>query len=255
MVNQAERPVGTSGPAPAAERRPSEDGNSLDQVGSLEQVGREVIAQVKPRLRGWLHAGMTPLALAAGVVLVSLAPTGVGRLGGAVFLAASLMLFGTSALYHRFSWSNAGEAVLRRMDHANIFVFIAATYTPIALLLLEGTSQAVLLILVWSAALGGLLFRLFWLDAPRWLYTVLYLAMGWAAVGWLGPILSAGGPAVFTLILVGGGLYSLGALVYGRKWPNPSARWFGFHEIFHSFTIAAFVAHYVAISLITYRAA
>jgi hemolysin III len=214
----------------------------------------EAIKAVKPKLRGWLHAGMTPLAIAAGVVLICLAPTNLGKLGGAVFLAASVMLYGTSGLYHRFTWGERGEAVLRRMDHANIYVFIAATYTPFALMMLTGSSRVLLLSLIWGAALLGLLFRLFWLGAPRWLYTVLYLAMGWAAVGWFGQFYDAGGPTVFLLILVGGLFYTFGAVVYGMKRPNPSPTWFGFHEIFHACTIAAFVVHYIAISLITYRA-
>ncbi|MFC7622416.1 hemolysin III family protein [Microlunatus sp. GCM10028923] len=218
-----------------------------------DQVAK-VIRQVKPKLRGWLHAGMTPLAAAAGIVLICLAPTAAGKIGGAVFLAASLLLFGTSGLYHRFHWGPTGDAVLRRMDHANIYVFIAATYTPLALIMLSGTSRVVLLSVIWSAALGGLLFRLFWLSAPRWLYTGLYILMGWAAVGWLGAFYAAGGAAVVALVVVGGLFYTLGAVVYGRKRPDPSPRWFGFHEIFHSFTIAGFVVHYIAISLITYAA-
>jgi hemolysin III len=223
-----------------------------EEPGPDETPVESVVRQVKPRLRGWLHAGMAPLALAAGIVLVALAPTGAGRLGGTVFLAASLLLFGTSGLYHRFYWSARADGVLRRMDHANIYVFIAASYTPLALMLLEGTSQVVLLTLIWAAALGGLLFRLLWLGAPRWLYTALYLVMGWAAVFWLPAMYASGGALVLGLILAGGLLYSLGAVVYARKWPDPSPRWFGFHEIFHSFTIGAFVCHYVAISIITY---
>jgi len=222
--------------------------------GEAEPLG-EVAHLVKPKLRGWLHAGITPLAGAAGIVLISLAPTASGRVGGAVFLAASLLLFGTSALYHRHSWSPRGEAVLRRLDHANIFVFIAASYTPLALQLLDGRSQVALLSLIWTAAVVGLLFRLFWLDAPRWLYTLLYIAMGWAAVGWLRPFYDGGGPTVLTLIGVGGLLYTAGAIVYALKRPNPSPRWFGFHEIFHACTIAAFASHYLAISLVTYQAA
>ncbi|MET1007972.1 MAG: hemolysin III family protein [Propionibacteriaceae bacterium] len=224
--------------------RPDESPDSL----------RDVLHAVKPKLRGWLHAGATPLAIAAGVVLICLAPTDLGRIGGAIFLAASVMLYGTSGLYHRGSWGDRGEAVLRRMDHANIYVFIAATYTPFALMMLTGSSRVLLLSVIWSAALAGLLFRLFWLSAPRWLYTVLYLAMGWAAVGWFKQFYDAGGLTVFLLILVGGLFYTFGAVVYGLKRPNPSPRWFGFHEIFHACTLLAFAAHYTAISLITYRA-
>ncbi len=212
----------------------------------------QAAAVVKPRLRGWLHAGMAPLALAAGIVLVALAPTSTGKIGGAVFLAASVLLFGTSGVYHRGAWGARGEAVLRRLDHSNIYIFIAASYTPLALLLLEGTSRVVLLVVIWSAALGGTLFRLFWLSAPRRLYTALYILMGWAALGWLWAFYTSGGAAVLTLILAGGLCYTLGAVVYARKKPDPWPTWFGFHEIFHAGTVAGFVCHYIAISLITY---
>ena len=214
----------------------------------------EVVREVKPRLRGWLHTAMAPLALAAGIVLVVLAPTERGVVGGAVFLAASVLLFATSALYHRFSWGPRGEAVLRRLDHANIYVFIAATYTPLALLLLDGGSRVALLTMVWTAALGGLLFRTLWLSAPRWLYTAMYLLMGCSALGWIGAFYATGGPAVVALILGGGVFYISGAVVYGRKRPDPAPRWFGFHEIFHACTIGGFVCHYIAISLVTYAA-
>jgi hemolysin III len=228
-------------------RRPDGDASS-EAVESLDRA----VQAVKPRLRGWLHAGTAPLALAAGIVLVSLAPTSAGRIGGAVFLAASVLLFGTSGVYHRGTWSPRGEAILRRLDHANIYVFIAASYTPLALLLLTGQSRVLLLTVIWTAALGGCAFRLLWLSAPRWLYTVLYILMGWAALGWMGAFYASGGLAVLLLILAGGLCYTLGAVVYGRKRPNPSPTWFGYHEIFHAGTIAGFTCHYVAISLATY---
>jgi hemolysin III len=184
-------------------------------------------------------------------VLISLAKTPAGVVGGAVFLTASVLLFGTSGVYHRGTWGARGQAILRRMDHSNIYVFIAATYTPLALILLDGASRMILLVLIWSAAVGGLLFRLLWLSAPRWLYTVLYIAMGWTALGWLGAFYHAAGPAVLILILAGGICYTLGAIVYARKRPDPSPAWFGYHEIFHVGTIAGFVCHYAAIFMIT----
>jgi hemolysin III len=211
----------------------------------------EVLDAVKPRLRGWLHAGMAPLALAAGIVLICLAATSAGVVGGAIFLAASVLLFGISGLYHRGTWGTRGTAILRRVDHSNIYVFIAATYTPLALILLSGTSRVVILTLIWSAALGGLLFRLFWLSAPRRLYTALYIVMGWTALGWLGAFYDAAGLAVLILIIAGGLCYTFGAVVYARRRPNPSPAWFGYHEIFHVGTIAGFVCHYVAIAMIT----
>ena len=212
----------------------------------------EVVEAVKPRLRGWLHAGMAPLALAGGIVLICLAATPAGVVGGAIFLAASVLLFGTSGVYHRGSWNARGRMILRRMDHSNIYVFIAATYTPLALILLSGPSRVILLVLIWSAAIGGLLFRLFWQSTPRWLYTVLYLVMGWTALGWLHAFYVAAGLTVLILLVAGGVCYTLGALVYARKRPDPSPAWFGFHEIFHVGTIGGFVCHYVAISMISY---
>ena len=222
-----------------------DDSRAADKIGDVARI-------VKPKLRGWLHAGMAPLATAGGIVLVALAPDTTTRIAAAVYLASSLLLFGTSALYHRFHWGARGDAILRRMDHANIYVFIAGTYTPMAVLLLPARSAATLLTIVWSAALAGLLFRLFWLTAPRWLYTALYIAMGWGALFWLPQFYVSGGAAVFTLILAGGLLYTGGAVVYARKRPDPSPTWFGYHEIFHACTILAFACHYIAISLAMY---
>lgn len=222
-------------------------------VPDLATTVQDNLAAVKPKLRGWLHAAFVPLALVGGILLIVLAPTALGKVGGAVFLAASLMLFGVSAVYHRGTWGPVGSAVLRRLDHANIFVFIAATYTPISLLLLSGASRVILLSVIWGAAILGVGFRVFWLSAPRWLYVLLYVAMGWVALGWLPELWRTGGPAVVVLIAIGGILYSLGALVYGRKRPDPSPRWFGFHEIFHLCTILAASCHFAAICLATFR--
>jgi hemolysin III len=240
----------------SGEGAPLPDGDqSVDRPDGAQNRAEAAVRMVKPRLRGWLHAAITPLACAAGIVLICLAPTTYGKVGGAVFLAAALMLFGTSALFHRFNWGVTGIGILRRLDHSNIYLFIAASYTPFALCLLSGHSQALLLTLIWGAAVLGLLFRTFWLSAPRWLYTALYVVVGCSPIGWMPQFAAHGGPAAFTLILIGGGLYVVGALVYAFKWPDPSPRWFGFHEVFHSCTIGAFVSHYIAISLVTYAAA
>jgi hemolysin III len=212
----------------------------------------EAAREIKPRLRGWLHLITLPLAVAAGIVLVSLSPDTESRIATAVFALCSSTLFGVSALYHRGHWGQRGAAVLRRLDHSSIFLLIAGTYTPFALMLLNGGSGVLLLILVWAGALAGIAFRVLWDGAPRWLYLPVYIALGWSAIFWLGDFASAAGPAVLTLIIVGGGLYSLGGLIYGLKRPNPAPQWFGFHEVFHSFTIAAFVVHYVGVSMVVY---
>lgn len=208
---------------------------------------------VKPRLRGWLHTGMTPLFFLAGLVLIVLTPTAGGRVAVAVYLITSLLLFGNSAVYHRGTWGERTHRLLRRFDHANIFLFIAGTYTPLAVQLLEGRSRVLLLVVVWTAAVLGVGFRVFWLSAPRWLYTALYLMMGWVAVGWMVPLWRSGGPLVVSLIVLGGLVYSAGAVVYARKRPNPSPAWFGFHEIFHAATVLAAACHFAAISIATFR--
>ncbi len=206
----------------------------------------------KPKLRGWLHAGMFPVAVAAGIVLVALAGTGEARAAAAIFASTGVLLFGTSALFHRGSWSPRIHRLLRRLDHSNIFLIIAGTCTPFAVLALPASDGRVLLWVMWVGALAGVVFRVFWVGAPRWLYTPVYLALGWVTVFFLPGFLTGAGVAVLVLIVVGGALYSVGALVYGLKRPNPSPRWFGFHEVFHTLTVAAFIVHYVAVSLTVY---
>ncbi|MFV0407606.1 MAG: PAQR family membrane homeostasis protein TrhA [Propioniciclava sp.] len=203
----------------------------------------------KPHLRGWLHLGMAPIIQAAGLVLLIVTPSVLGRLGVGIYLVTASILFGMSAVYHRGTWSDRAAAVLRRVDHANIFIFIAGTYTPLALMLLSPKPATVLLGLVWGIAAAGIAFKLLWMSAPRWLYTGLYLAMGWVAVGWLVPFWRTGGPLVVMLLAAGGLVYSAGALIYARKLPNPSPTWFGFHEIFHACTIVAAGLHFAAITL------
>jgi hemolysin III len=235
------------------------DGAVDRAVDRASEVMADKLAEVKPKLRGWMHAATVPLALAAFVVLIVLSPTTQTRIGSAVFAASALLLFTVSGVYHRGTWSPRTWAFLRRFDHANIFVLIAGTYTPYAVLFLEGTPRAVLLTVVWSAALGGMFFRVFWTDAPRWLYTPMYIALGWAAVFFIPQFVDGAhrfgagvAIAVLVLVAIGGVLYTLGGVVYGLKRPDPWPQWFGFHEVFHSFTIVAFICHYVGVSLATY---
>ncbi|MDN4480044.1 PAQR family membrane homeostasis protein TrhA [Demequina muriae] len=206
----------------------------------------------KPLLRGWLHVGAAPIVLIAGLALVVFAPTLAGRASTAIFTLTAVMMFGTSAVYHRGDWSPRALAVLRRMDHANIFLIIAGTYTPLTVMLLEGNTRTLVLVLVWSGAIVGTLLRVFWLGAPRWAYVPLYLALGWVAVGFIGPFYSAGGATVVGLIIAGGVAYTAGAVIYGTKWPRGSTRYFGFHEIFHALTIAGFTCTYIAVALVIF---
>jgi hemolysin III len=225
--------------------------------GVLEHVADDVDAVVqglKPHLRGWLHAGTFPLAVAAGIVLVVLSDGTRQTVANAVYAASAALLFGISALYHRGTWSPAAEKRLKRLDHSNIFLIIAGTYTPFSVILLDGSGGTTLLWIVWAAALGGIAFRVLWVGAPRWLYTPVYIGLGWVAVFYLGDIMSTGGAAVVSLLAVGGVLYSAGGVVYALKRPNPSPRWFGFHEVFHAMTLGAYVVHYIAVSIATYTA-
>jgi hemolysin III len=236
-----------------ASTTPATDQSAAERMG--ERVGErvdDVVAAVKPHLRGWLHAGVFPLVVAAGIVLVALAPTTAGRVSSSVFAVTAALLFGTSAVYHRGTWSPRTQILLKRFDHSNIFLIIAGSYTPFAALLLPEGKARTLLWIVWLGALGGVLFRVFWVTAPRWLYTPIYIALGWVAVIYLPDFYRAGGAALLTLIIVGGALYTAGAVVYGLKRPDPSPRWFGFHEIFHACTVAAFVVHYIAVSIAVY---
>ena len=202
-----------------------------------------------PLLRGWLHLGTAPVALIAGSALVILAPTLQARFTIAIFTLSAVALFSISATYHTVNWTPGVKRALRRIDHANIFLIIAGTYTPLTVIWLETNTAQLLLGLVWGGSILGLLFRVFWLTAPRWLYVPIYIALGWAALLYLPDFYQAAGGLIVSLILAGGVLYSLGAIIYALKRPNISEKYFGFHELFHSFTIAAFICHYLAIAI------
>jgi hemolysin III len=206
----------------------------------------------KPKLRGWLHLSATPLVIIGGILLIVLAPTLASKVGGAVWLGGSVLLFGTSAAYHLGTWSPGTLAVLRRWDHGNIFIFISATYTALALALLTPEGATTLLILIWSIAAAGVILQVFWPTAPRWLNVASYLLLGWAGLGWLPAFWTIGGPWVVILIILGGLAYTIGAVIYGRKRPNPWPGWFGFHEIFHALTLVAAACHFAAIAVATF---
>lgn len=239
-------PAGTAHVAPAAR------GPYIEGMDTLVERHGGVVDEIKPKLRGWLHAGTFPAALAAGIVLIALAPTTAARVSCAIYAVTAALLFGTSGAYHRVNWSPRIHTVLQRLDHANIFLIIAGTYTPFAVLLLSTRHATQLLCIVWGGALAGVALRLFWASAPRWLSTPVYVALGWVAVLYLPQLLRAGGTAVLVLLLVGGALYTAGGVVYALRRPDPSPRWFGFHEVFHACTLAAFAVHYVAVSLVVY---
>lgn len=216
-----------------------------------------LVAAVKPRLRGWLHLGMFPVALLGGLALILISNPGAVRTASVIFTVSAALLFGVSAIYHRGTWGPRAGALLKRLDHSNIYLIIAGTYTPFAVTLLPADQARILLTVIWGGAIAGVLFRVFWVGAPRWLYTALYLALGWAAIFYVVPFWQQGGPLIGSLIAVGGLFYTAGGIIYGTKRPNPWPRWFGFHEVFHAFTLGGFLTHFVAVILavVGYRAA
>ncbi|MFI6782429.1 hemolysin III family protein [Micromonospora sp. NPDC050276] len=204
----------------------------------------------KPRMRGWLHTYAFFVALVCGIVLCSIAATRPGWAPLVSCLIYSLTvcgLFGTSALYHRRVWSERGYQVMRRMDHSMIFVFIAGTYTPLCAMLLAPRPATVMLAVVWGGALAGVAVKVVWPHAPRWVSAPLYLALGWVAVAMLPEILHGGGVAALVLLITGGAIYSIGAVFYALRRPNPWPTVFGHHEFFHACTLVAALCHHIAI--------
>ena len=207
----------------------------------------------KPRLRGWIHFYCAYAALIAGSALVAASWAVASARAGYATLAYTLAIvamFAVSAAYHRVSWgSPAARNWMRRLDHSTIFVFIAGTYTPFALLDMPPSTGHQVLAIVWGGAFAGVALTLFWPDAPRGLGVALYLLLGWVAVWYAGTILHNVGVAAAVLLAVGGALYSLGAVFYAARWPDPWPATFGYHEIFHAFTAVAAICHFVAVCL------
>lgn len=230
-------------------RRATDRVPEVPQLPLMEAAAVDASVEIRPTWRGWIHAATFPVAIAAGIVLIVLAQGPAAKWSSAVFMATSLLLFGNSALYHRFDWGPRTRATLKRIDHANILLLIAGTYTPIAVLALPTPQMILLLSLVWGGAILGILFRVFWIDAPRWLYVALYLVLGWAAVMYMADLLAAS-VAMMVLVVIGGLLYTAGAVVYALKRPNPWPGHFGFHEIFHVCTVLAFLCHWTACLII-----
>jgi len=201
-----------------------------------------------PALRGRLHQHTIWFSLAAAALLVALAPAGTARTTAVIYGVGLNALFAASALYHRWPPASRWKAVLRRIDHSVIFVFIAASYTPIAALVLEPPSSTVVLVSVWGGALVGVVFSVVWIDAPRGAVALAYIGVGWVIVIALPEVFDSTGAVPALLFLTGGLLYSLGALVYARKRPDPWPRVFGFHELFHALVIAAAAVHFVAMA-------
>jgi hemolysin III len=203
---------------------------------------------VKPLLRGVSHEYAFFVSLGCGVALILAASDGRARLAASIYAVAVSALLGTSALYHRVTWRPGPRRWMRRLDHSMIFVLIAGTYTPVALLALKGALASTILIVVWAGAVGGVVFKLVWIDAPKWLFAGVYVALGWVSIAIFGELPAAIGWLGVAGLAVGGLLYTLGAVVYASERPNPFPRVFGYHEVFHALVIAAAALHYAVIA-------
>ena len=204
-----------------------------------------------PKLRGWFHLGATPIVIIASLILFILSKSSF-KFAVAIYSLTAILLFSVSAVYHRVPWSPAKKKIWRRFDHANINLLIAGSYTPFAVTLLEGRDRTILLSVVWVGAAAGVAMRVFWLGAPRWLYVANYMLLGWVAVAYMPQIYRAGGLWILFPIIIGGLFYSVGAIFYALKRPGRDAKYFGFHELFHIFVLAAWISQYIAISVAIY---
>lgn len=246
--DELHQPPSTLSESDAVVAQDDERGPGLPHIPLIDSSPPST-ADFTPSWRGWIHAGTFPVAVVLGTVLIVLAHGAPAKWASAVFMLTSMLLFGVSALYHRFSGSTRIKVLLKRFDHANILLLIAGTYTPIAVLALPPDKGFLLLSVVWGGALLGIGFRMFWITAPRWLYVPIYLLLGWAAIMYIVDLVTAN-VAMMVLVIVGGALYTLGAIIYATRKPNPWPGTFGFHEIFHTCTVLAFGCHWTAALLI-----
>lgn len=203
----------------------------------------------KPRLRGVSHKWAFYVSLGLGVALVLTAPSGRAMAAAAVYAACVAMLFGTSALYHRIDWRSASaRRWMRRLDHSAIFLLIAGSYTPFAVLALDGVLADVILVVVWAGAAGGIVLKLVWIDAPKWLVALIYVALGWVAVAATPELVAELGLTAAGMVGLGGVLYTAGAVIYARRRPDPVPAVFGYHEVFHLLVIVAAALQYAVIA-------
>lgn len=220
-------------------------------MNSLKDPLSEELAP-PPKLRGWFHLGAAPVVFVASLVLFILSKDSL-KFAVALYSLTAITLFTVSALYHRIKWTPAKKKIWRRWDHANINLLIAGSVTPFAVTLLTGRDRTILLAVMWTGAIIGVAMRVFWLNAPRWLYVANYLLLGWGAIVFAPAMYRSGGLWILIPILLGGLFYSVGAVFYALKRPGRFARYFGFHELFHLFVIAAWISQYIGVSIAIYR--
>lgn len=208
----------------------------------------------RPLLRGWLHVGAAAVGLLAGIALTIAAVRQGDRaltIATVVYVLCLIGAMAVSGWYHRWPFIRESSIrAARRADHSMIAVFIAGTYGPIVIAGLPPGDATGLLIACWAGAAAAVVVNLVWITHPRWVAVTIYLFLGWLVVWKLGALYDGTGAAVLLLLGGGGVIYSLGALVYGFKWPDPWPRWFGFHEVFHAATIVAAILHHIAIWIV-----
>jgi hemolysin III len=228
---------------------------AVEEVADYAVAGVQTAAEVltKPRARGWIHLVSAVVAVAAGASLIGVSWPLAGLKAGLatfVYTGAVVGMFTVSAIYHRVTWKSANTRIrMKRLDHSMIFVLIAGTYTPFALLAMPHDAGIVVLAIVWGGALAGVLLKTCWPSAPRWLGVPLYLLLGWVSAFYIAVIMHNAGVAAMVLLAVGGALYSIGGILYALRWPDPWPRTFGYHEFFHACTAVAAICHYIAVWL------
>jgi hemolysin III len=223
--------------------------NLVDLAEETAAAVLDQLAVVKPKLRGWLHLAAAPLVLIAGLIIVKVSATTAGGVGAAVFVGAAAVQYAVSAAYNMGTYAPRTTLMLRRADHSTIFLLIAGTYTPLALVLLEGQARTTLLALAWGGAAAGIVFKVLFPHTHRLISVLPYIGLGWLAVFFLPDFAATASTATLLLLITGVLLYSAGVVVYGLRRPNPSVTWFGFHELFHAATLLAFGAHFTAVAI------
>jgi len=249
MVDELRRGAERLGEAAAGRANAARDA-AVDTATAAKDAAKDAVAAVKPRLRGVSHEWAFFVSLVLGAGLIIYADTPRATFAVAIYAVSLSALFGTSALYHRVNWERPDvRRWMRRLDHSMIFLLIAGTYTPFALLVLNGTLADVILVVVWAGALAGTIVEMIWIEAPKWVTSIIYLSLGWVAVVAFPAMWSAMGFGGVALVAAGGLLYTVGAVVYATQRPNPNPAVFGYHEIFHLLVIAAAAVQFAAVAI------
>ncbi|HEY8173979.1 MAG TPA: hemolysin III family protein [Dehalococcoidia bacterium] len=219
------------------------------RFAAIDDSSPLIAAPPRPILRGTFHLAAALAAPFGLVLLVLIADSPRAYVGASIFAASMIALYTSSASYHLVPWPQTLRDVMKRLDHSMIFALIAGTYTPFCLIVLGNAWGITMLCVVWTLAGLGMLLKIAWPYAPRWLSVGLYLALGWIGIIAVGEVITSLSIAELSLLMLGGALYSIGAIIYAMKWPDPSPRIFGFHEIFHLFVVAGSLVHFALLAI------